>query len=258
MPLSGSRRQKSGEGAKYTRSRVAGGFTWGSRGRRAVREPTRVRRTWVEMTSLINYSLTVMRSHLDRSLPLWLRQSVLSTQHQPGETEAWPSNRFWAHMIQKHRDTCTPPACYEGSPERGTRKPWKPKHTDCLISASEKHLAFRPASLLWMFISGRPSDMPFALSGSSTKFWENATPYDRLSEQPDHWKPGGGTRDGCTHVFPMWICYYVVFVLTFWADPSDLTVTATSFQLSPATASGHSHSYSGRWKSVDKCCLTGT
>lgn len=45
MPLSGSRRQKSGEGAKYTRSRVAGGFTWGSRGRRAVREPTRVRRT---------------------------------------------------------------------------------------------------------------------------------------------------------------------------------------------------------------------
>lgn len=45
IPLSGSRLQKSGEGARYTRSLAAGGLTWGSRGSRAVLDPIRVRRT---------------------------------------------------------------------------------------------------------------------------------------------------------------------------------------------------------------------
>lgn len=45
MPLSGSRWQKSGEGARYRRSLAAGGLTWGSRGSRAVLDPIRVRRT---------------------------------------------------------------------------------------------------------------------------------------------------------------------------------------------------------------------
>lgn len=46
MPFSGSRWQKSGEAARYSRSLVAGGFTWGSRGSMAVLDPIRVRRTW--------------------------------------------------------------------------------------------------------------------------------------------------------------------------------------------------------------------
>lgn len=70
-----------------------------------------------------------------------------------------------------------------------------------------------------------------------------------------------GKREGYVigiHVFfLMWICYYKVLVLTLWADPSDLTVTATSFQLSPATASSHGHGYCGGRKSMDKSCLSG-
>lgn len=46
IPFSGSRRQKSGEGARYTRSLAAGGLTCESRGSKAVLEPIRVRRTW--------------------------------------------------------------------------------------------------------------------------------------------------------------------------------------------------------------------
>lgn len=38
-------------------------------------------------------------------------------------------------------------------------------------------------------MSGRPADRPLARSGSSTKVWEKATPYDRLSLHPDHSKP---------------------------------------------------------------------
>lgn len=48
IPLSGSRWQKSGEGARYTRSLAAGGLTCGSRGSRAVLDPIRVRRTYEE------------------------------------------------------------------------------------------------------------------------------------------------------------------------------------------------------------------
>lgn len=45
IPFSGSRWQKSGEGARYRRSLAAGGLTWGSRGSRAVLDPIRVMRT---------------------------------------------------------------------------------------------------------------------------------------------------------------------------------------------------------------------
>lgn len=56
IPFSGSRWQKSGEGARYSKSLAAGGLTCESRGNRAVLDPIRVRRTWeghdVERASL--------------------------------------------------------------------------------------------------------------------------------------------------------------------------------------------------------------
>lgn len=43
-------------------------------------------------------------------------------------------------------------------------------------AVSIRRRTFRPASLLWIFMRGRPADNPFARSGSSTNVWEKATP----------------------------------------------------------------------------------
>lgn len=52
-----------------------------------------------------------------------------------------------------------------------------------------KLVTFLPASLLCKFISALLEETPWLRSGVSTKAWDNAMPYDKLSEQPDHWNP---------------------------------------------------------------------
>lgn len=109
------------------------------------------------------------------NVPLWRRQSVPWAQCQRAWTEASPSSRFSTRKIQRRRDTCTPPACCEGWPGGGAGG--VSGATDQKNSTKGRPLpTFRPDSLLWRFMSGRPADRPLARSGSSTNVWENATP----------------------------------------------------------------------------------
>lgn len=180
IPFSGSRWQKSGEGARYRRSLAAGGFTWGSRGSRAVLDPIRVKRTWEEgrgrwRSPTQQEMLSVLQRVCVTNVPLWRRQSVPLAQCQRAWMEASPSNRSSTRKIQIRHDTCTPPACCEGWPEGAERVTSRVIfHKN--VAKGRALPTFRPASLLWRFMSGRPADSPLARSGSSTNVWENATP----------------------------------------------------------------------------------
>lgn len=108
------------------------------------------------------------------NVPLWRRQSVPSAQCQRAWMEASPSNRFSTRKIQTRHDTCTQPACCEGWP--GGTGQVSIRVTNKNVTKGHSLPTFRPASLLWRFMSGRPADRPLARSGSSTNVWENATP----------------------------------------------------------------------------------